>query len=87
LVAVDRSFPSGSLELDGRLDQRFVRGFAPPAADADRTTTPGATVRLPGFGAQAPHIFVVDEGQFIRAESTDLLTQKAPAFARRRFLF
>jgi hypothetical protein len=54
LVAVDRSFPSGSLELDGRLDQRFVRGFAPPAADADRTTTPGATVRLPGFGAQAP---------------------------------
>src|SRR5215510_14022182 len=37
--------------------------------------------------AQAPHIFVVDEGQFIRAESTDLLAQKAPAFTRSRFLF
>src|SRR5215510_435668 len=35
---------------------------------------------------QAPHIFVVNEGQFIRAESTDLLAQKAPAFTRSRFL-
>src|SRR5438128_2772974 len=55
-------------------------------------TVPGDTARnnLAPLGdqvAQAPHIFVVDEGQFIRAESTDLLAQKAPAFARRRFLF
>ena len=34
----------------------------------------------------APHICVVNESQFIRAESTDLLAQKAPAFARCRFL-
>ena len=36
--------------------------------------------------AQTPHVFIVDQGQFIRAESTDLLAQKAPAFARCRFL-
>ena len=36
--------------------------------------------------AQAPHVFVVDQGQFIGAESTDLFAQKAPAFARCRFL-
>ncbi len=36
---------------------------------------------------QAPHVFVIDQGQFVCAEPTDLLAQKAPAFARRRFLF
>src|SRR5262245_22149033 len=35
---------------------------------------------------QTPYIFIIDQGQFICAEPTNLLPQKAPAFASRRFL-
>jgi hypothetical protein len=28
---------------------------------------------------EAPHVFVIDQGQFISAEPTDLLAQKTPA--------
>src|SRR5262249_39273825 len=36
--------------------------------------------------AQAPYVFVIDQGQFVGTEPTDLFAQKAAAFACRRFL-
>jgi hypothetical protein len=54
LAAADRRFPNGTLFLDGAYDEAFVRGFSHPAVRGDRVSSSGATIRLPGFGAEAP---------------------------------
>ena len=54
LAVVDRSSPVARLELDGRLDQPFLTGFSPPEVRGDRVAYAGATVRIPGLGAEAP---------------------------------
>src|SRR5437879_4960887 len=35
---------------------------------------------------EAPHVFVIDQGQFVGTEPTDLFAQKPPAFTRHGFL-
>src|SRR5262245_1762548 len=36
--------------------------------------------------AEAPYVFVIDQGQFVGTEPTDLFAQKPSAFTRRGFL-
>src|SRR5262249_20103857 len=52
------------------------------ARDASRNNLTPLSHQVP----QAPHIFVIDQGQFVGAEPTDLFAKKAAAFACRRFL-
>src|SRR6266704_7172242 len=35
---------------------------------------------------ESPHVFVIDQGQFVGTEPTDLFAQKPPAFTRHGFL-
>ena len=72
-------------EVSGPLDR--CRQLPLMASTVTRDTARNNLAPFRDQVPQAPHVFVIDQGQFISAEPTDLLAQKAPAFARGRFLF